>query len=90
MAITMRVPGSLRAWFDGQESACCVGDTLGQCIEYLDTRFPGLKNRVIDDKGGTSTVLVFLNGENIVRLEGLGTVVKDGDEIAVIPLAAGG
>jgi sulfur-carrier protein len=90
MAIIMRVPGSLAAWFGGQESTSCSGETLGQCIEDLESRFPGLRKRVVDDKGGTSAVLIFVNGENIIRLEGLGTSIRDGDEIAVIPLAAGG
>jgi molybdopterin converting factor small subunit len=45
---------------------------------------------LVDDKGGTSSVLIFLNGDNIGRSEGLSTAVKDGDEIYIIPLAAGG
>lgn len=90
MPVTMRVPGSLKVWLEGQDAASCHGDTLGQCIDDIDARFHGFKKRLVDDKGGISSVLIFLNGENIERLEGLTSAVKEGDEIAVIPLAAGG
>jgi sulfur-carrier protein len=90
MPVTVRVPGSLKAWLEGQDAASCHGDTLGQCIDDIDARFPGFKKRLVDDKGGTSSVLIFLNGDNIGRSEGLSTAVKDGDEIYIIPLAAGG
>ncbi len=90
MPVTMKVPGSLKVWLKGQDEALCRGDTLGQCIDDIDARFPGFKKRLVDDRGGTSSVHIFLNGDNICRMQGLSTGVKDGDEIYVIPLDAGG
>ncbi len=59
-------------------------------MEDLDRRFPGFRGRVLDGDGNISNALVFLNGENVMKLSGLETPVSDGDELGLIPLAAGG
>jgi len=90
MTIIARIPGSLKEWFDGSEEAVIDGKTVGECIDQLDNKFSGLRSRLIDKNGEMSAVLIFLNGENIVNLNGLETDVADGDELGIIPLAAGG
>jgi molybdopterin converting factor small subunit len=90
MSVIIRVPGSLKDWFQGDDEAVCQGETMGECLEYLIGRFPDLRDRLFDKNSELSAVLVFLNGENILSLEGLATPVKDGDEAGIIPLAAGG
>lgn len=90
MSVIIRVPGSLKDWFQGDDETICQGETMGECLEHLIERFPGLRSRLFDNNGELSSVLVFLNGENILSLEGLATSVKDGDEVGIIPLAAGG
>ena len=90
MSITVRVPGSLQDWLGGREETSCQGNTLRECIDDLELRFPGIKNRLEDKKGEIGPVLIFLNGENITKQEGLAAEIRDGDEIGIIPLAAGG
>lgn len=90
MAITIRIPGSLQDWLSGRDEAVCMGGTVRECFVHIDAEHPGFYNRVTDDAGGISQVLVFLNGDNIKNLAGLDTSVRDGDEIGIIPLAAGG
>ncbi len=90
MSVLIRVPGSLKKWFQGQDEALCHGNTMGDCIEHLEECFPGFKTHLVDENGDISKVIIFLNGDNIRNLKGLATEVKDGDEISIIPLAAGG
>ena len=90
MSIIIRIPGSLKEWLDNQEEAVCRGNTIQECFNYLENNFPGFCDRIIDDKGEMSNVLIFLNGENIRNMEGLDTKVNPDDEIGIIPLAAGG
>jgi len=90
MSIIVRVPASLSDWFDGQDEVICQGRTVNECFEKLEDIFPGTKNQLIDKSGKLMAILVFLNGDNIRYLDGLETVVRDGDEIGIIPLAAGG
>ena len=44
-----------------------------------------------DLEGNVSDLLfVFLNGENITYLQGMKTTLQAGDELTIIPAAAGG
>ncbi len=90
MPITVRVPGSLKDWFRGSDEAFCNGRTLGECIDQLDREFPGIRDRLLNEEGEIGAILIFVNGENVTKLEGLATSISDGDEIAIIPFAAGG
>lgn len=90
MPITVRVPGSLKEWFRGTDEASCEGGTLGECIDQLDREFPGFRDRLLNEDGEIGAILIFLNGENVMKLEGLATSIADGDEIGILPFAAGG
>ncbi|MDO8785909.1 MAG: MoaD/ThiS family protein [Syntrophales bacterium] len=91
MSITIIIPGSLKGWLGGSDQATCEGKTIGECIGDLDKKFPGFKNRIVDEKGDIcGSIMVFLDGQNLRSLDGLATHVKDGDEVSVIPFAAGG
>ncbi len=90
MAITLRVPSSLKKMLGGNEETCCSGKTVEECIDNLDKNFSGVKERLTEKGLTNSAVMVFLNGKNISNLNGLGATVQDGDEISVIPFVAGG
>ncbi len=90
MPVKIIIPGSLKRWFDGETEYSCQGERVLDCIHRLDERFPGVKAHLIDPDGNISNMLIFLNGDNLRDFDGLETTVKDGDEISIIPLAAGG
>ncbi|KQC08810.1 MAG: hypothetical protein APR62_04005 [Smithella sp. SDB] len=75
----------------GSDQVTCEGKTIGECIADLDYKFSGFKSRVLDEKGEiNSSFMIFLDGQNLRILDGLATSVKDGDEVNIIPFAAGG
>ncbi|SKA98045.1 molybdopterin synthase sulfur carrier subunit [Caloramator quimbayensis] len=43
------------------------------------------KNREISDE-----VIILINGRHIAHLEGINTKLKEGDEVCIFPVAAGG
>lgn len=91
MSITIIVPGSLKELFNGNNQAICEGKTISACIDDLDSKFPGFRNKVLDEKGEIkNSFMIFLDGQNLRILDGLATSVKDGDEVSIIPFAAGG
>jgi sulfur-carrier protein len=91
MSISVIIPGSLKDWFGGSEQAICEGKTIRGCIDDLDSKFPGFKCKVFDEKGEiSSSVMIFIDGQNLQSLNGLASLVKDGDEVSIIPFAAGG
>ena len=90
MPVKVIIPGSLSDWFSGRDEAQCRGNTLVECFDDLERQFPGLKEKLIGDDPEIPRVLIFVNGENTRTLDGLNTRIRDGDEVGIIPLAAGG
>ena len=65
--------------------------TIGEAIAELQTRFPGIGERLVDEKGDVRRfVNVYVNEEDIRFLKNRETPLKDGDEISIIPAIAGG
>jgi molybdopterin synthase sulfur carrier subunit len=60
-------------------------------IGSLDAAYPGLKDRLCDDKGELRRfVNIYVNEEDIRFLKGKDTSLKDGDEVSIVPAIAGG
>ena len=86
-----RIPGPLRRLSDGQVTVAVEASDLASAIEALDARYPGFRDRLLDEKGELRQfVNVYLNDEDVRYLDNLATPVKDGDELAIIPAVAGG
>ena len=91
MSVTVRIPGPLRRITNGEEKVDIEGATLGACIDALQSRFPGIRERLLDEQGNMRYfVNVYLNGEDVRFLEGLETVTGPGDELSIVPAVAGG
>jgi len=60
-------------------------------LEALEGRFDGLRGLVRNEAGELHHhVNVYVNGEEIGALQGLGTTLTTGDEVSIIPALAGG
>ena len=91
MAISVRVPTPLRRFTGGKDEVPAEGASFRAIIENLDTRHPGLRERLLDDKGEIRRfVNIYLNGDDVRFLDQLNSKVKDGDEISIVPAIAGG
>lgn len=90
MTIKVRIPTPLRTLTHGQDEVQAEGATVRAVIEHLEAQYPGLEDRICDDKGVRRFVNVFLNDEDIRFLDGLDSAVKAGDSVEIIPAIAGG
>ncbi|OGO03971.1 MAG: molybdopterin synthase sulfur carrier subunit [Chloroflexi bacterium RBG_13_54_9] len=91
MSITVRIPAPLRRLSEGQPTVDLTGRNLGDCIDNLDSRFPGFKERLCDESGDLRRfVNIYVNGEDVRFLQGLATQLEDGDEVSIVPAVAGG
>lgn len=90
MSIEVRIPTILRQYTDGEKAVEGSGGTLSELIDDLESRHAGLRDRLVDEKGLRRFVNVYLNDEDVRFLGGLGTSVKDGDNVTVLPAVAGG
>ena len=91
MASTVRIPTPLRKLTNEEELIHVNAATIGAAIVELQTRFPGIKERLLDETGAIRRfVNVYVNEEDIRFLQNQDTPLKDGDEISIIPAIAGG
>ncbi len=87
--IKVRLFANLREYAGTKELELEAG-TVKESLEKLCKRFPGLEDMIFKDKDIRPYMNVFLNGRNISELNGLGTVLNPGDEIAIFPPVSGG
>ena len=86
-----RIPGPLRRLSDGLTTVEVEAGDLATAIEALDARYPGFKDRLLDEKGELRQfVNVYLNDEDVRLGAGLGAKVQAKDEISIVPAVAGG
>ena len=91
MSVTVRIPTPLRRVTDGQDKASVEGTNLNEIIASLEAQFPGIKERLCDERGEMRNfVNIYVNGEDVRFLDGLTTATKTGDEISIVPAVAGG
>jgi molybdopterin synthase sulfur carrier subunit len=91
MTIKVRIPTPLRTLTAGKDEVDAEGATVGAVIDHLEAQYPGLRDRICDDKGVRRFVNIFLNEEEDIRfLENLDTGLKSGDSLQIVPAIAGG
>jgi len=91
MAKKVRIPTALRKLTKNEEIVEIKAVTIGEAIVELQSRYPGIKERLVDDNGEVRRfVNVYVNEEDIRFLQNQQTPLKDGDEISIIPAIAGG
>jgi len=86
-----RIPGPLRRLSDGEFTVDVEAADLASAIAALDARYPGFRDRLLDDKGELRQfVNVYLNDEDVRLGDGLAAKVGAKDEISIVPAVAGG
>jgi molybdopterin converting factor small subunit len=91
MTVSVRVPTILRTYTGGESEVSAEGSTLSQVLDSLDTGYPGIKARILDDQGALRRfVNVYVGNDDVRFLDALDTPTPDGTQISVIPAVAGG
>ena len=91
MSATVKIPTPLRKLTNNETSVDADGTTVGQIVESLESAYPGMRERLIEDNGDLRHfVNIYLNGEDIRYIDGLKSSVSDNDELSIVPAVAGG
>jgi adenylyltransferase/sulfurtransferase len=91
MSVKVRIPVPLRSLTGGREEVEVTGTTVREVIENLNSTFPGMRERILSGTDELNRFLtIFLNSQDIRLGEGLKTGVRDGDQLTILPLVAGG
>jgi sulfur-carrier protein len=91
MAVQMYIPTPFRRATNNQDRVTLEAGDVREALEHLEARFAALRGLVRNESGEVHAhVNIYVNNEAIDDLQGLGTVLKDGDEVSIIPALAGG
>lgn len=85
---TVWIPALLRPITGGEQSIQVAGTILGEVIDALETKFPGVKARLLEDGKLRPGLSVVIDGQ--VNREGLSANVLENSEVHFIPAIGGG
>jgi molybdopterin synthase sulfur carrier subunit len=89
--ITVLIPTPLRQFTAGEARVTIDAANVGEALDALQGRYPGLGERLRDDSGQIRRfVNVFVNGQTVRDAAGEQTPLRAGDELGIIPAMAGG
>ena len=90
MAIKVHIPTPMRQHTAGNAVVEVPGGTVQAALDALGQQYPDIRQRMFDGAQLKRFLNIYLNDEDIRYLDNLGTAVKDGDELSIIPAVAGG
>ena len=95
MVITLRSILKLKEALGGTDLALKFpeGTTVSGLLDYMRDRWgERISSHLFDPQNGLPLpyVRIMVNGQTIQFLDGLGTVLKEGDEVLLLPLVGGG
>ncbi|MBI2939578.1 MAG: Mov34/MPN/PAD-1 family protein [Chloroflexi bacterium] len=90
MSVDVYIPTPYRQLTQGRGHVAVQAQSIGEVIQALEVEFPGLRERLLEENDLRHYVNAYVNGEEIRSLQGIGTRVKDGDQVAFVPMLMGG
>lgn len=91
MAIKVRIPAPLQKLTNNQAEVQANGTDIRGLIDNLEKNYPGIKERIYDATGKVRRFInIYINEEDVRFLQQDKTLLKDGDEVSIIPAIAGG
>ena len=90
MAVEVKLAANLQKLVGGQKSVSVEGSTVGEVLDDLESKHPGVKETIMADGEIHRFVNIYLNDEDIRFLKQLDTQLSEGDVLSVLPALAGG
>jgi molybdopterin synthase sulfur carrier subunit len=91
MAISILVPGPLRAYCGGASELSMSAATVRAALEEIERAHPALYRNVCDETGAVRRhINVFVNSAHMRDLDGLDTPLVPGDVVTILPAVSGG
>lgn len=82
------IPSQLHEYTAGRSRVEAAGGTLGEVLDDLDRRYPGLRFRVVDEQGRVRPHIRFFVNRQLAAA--LSQPLQDGDELVIVGALSGG
>jgi molybdopterin converting factor small subunit len=91
MSATVRIPTILRTYTKGAGEVTADGAKLSEVLDSLESSYPGIRGRILDDAGALRRfVNIYVGDEDVRFVGGLDAEIADGAKLSIIPAVAGG
>ena len=82
------IPSLMQKLTEGQSQIAVKGETVRQVIDALEERYPGFKDRIVEEDRIKTEIAVAIDGEVVTA--GLRARVSPDSEVHFLPALAGG
>jgi molybdopterin converting factor small subunit len=90
MGVKIHIHKTHRSSTDGKEVVEIAGNRVGECLQNLVRTYPGMKDVLFDKNGKLRNIIeIYINNESAYPDE-MRKTVRDGDEIYLTFMLAGG
>lgn len=90
MSVKVNLPAIMRQLVENQRTVAAEGGTVAEVLDHMESRYPGLKERLTRNGNLLGYINVFRNDDDVRFIDGLNTSVATGDELTILPAVAGG
>jgi len=91
VAVTIKIPASLRKFVQNQDSVEVEATTVREALSALEQQHGGVLAKLCDDQGNVRRFInIYANSEDIRFLDNLDTPLAPGAELQIVPAIAGG
>lgn len=90
MSVAVSIPTILRSYTGNARSVEASGESLKNLISDLDSKFPGLGDRLLENGQLRRFVNIYINDEDVRFMGSLEAKLTDGDSVTILPAVAGG
>ena len=82
------IPSPLRSYTSERSNVQATGATLAALLDDLDSRYPGIRFRMIDEQDAIRRhIRIFINGEQVRELN---VPLRTSDEVIILQALTGG
>ncbi len=91
MAVEVRIPVAFKRFVDRKNFIECKPGTVFEILKEIGSKHPEFTKKIFDDKGNIKVYIdLLVDGQNIRNLQGIDTMVRDGQKITLFLAVAGG
>ncbi len=91
MSVTVYIPTPFRSMTGNRAYIEVDGGTIAEVLDNLDRRFPGVHDLIYSSQHELPAhINIYVNNQEIAKLQGDATPLAEGDQVAIIPAIAGG
>lgn len=90
MSVTVKLHPYLSKFTNKQSVVQVSGRTVAECLNNLDAKFPGIKQELLNERGELNNYYDICVNLRSSQADPLSEPVRDGDELLIITVIAGG